>query len=180
MLPTPDYLTTNQSEEGPRADHAPLLELLQDSSLTPSRAGHSLMGISPLWPPLPGKAMKLFFSPSPKTLSPTLNSASVQRGWVLATVSPGDLATVSPGDDVVLTPPTGASSTAAKPRARCGLTLLLPSASLPAALPAEPEGGLVNHLSQAPPGNVRPVLCGPRWGPGRATPKCVSVAYGLF
>ena len=30
---------------------------------------YSFEGIGPLWPPLPGKAIKLFFSTSPKTLS---------------------------------------------------------------------------------------------------------------
>ena len=40
--------------------------------------------MSPLCSPLPGKARKLFFSTSPKTLSPRFNSALVHRGWVSA------------------------------------------------------------------------------------------------
>ena len=35
---------------------------------------HSFEGISPLWPPLPAKAIKLLFSTSPKTLSRRFNS----------------------------------------------------------------------------------------------------------
>ena len=36
-------------------------------------------GISLLWPPLPGKAIKLSFSTSPKSLSPRFNLALVYR-----------------------------------------------------------------------------------------------------
>ena len=43
---------------------------------------HSFEGISPLWPPLPGKAIKLFFSTSPKTLSLRNNSVSGYRGQI--------------------------------------------------------------------------------------------------
>ena len=39
-------------------------------------------GTSPLCVPLPGKAIKLFFSTSPKTLSPRFNSALVHKGPV--------------------------------------------------------------------------------------------------
>ena len=43
--------------------------------------GHTVLrGMSPLCPPLPGKAIKLSFSTSPKTLSLRFNSAPVQRG----------------------------------------------------------------------------------------------------
>ena len=42
----------------------------------------SFEGISPLWPPWPGKAIKLFFSTSPKILSPRFNLASGYRGWI--------------------------------------------------------------------------------------------------
>ena len=48
----------------------------------PSRWGHIFEGISPLWPPLPGKAMKLSFSTSPKTLSLRFNSVSGYRDWI--------------------------------------------------------------------------------------------------
>ena len=43
---------------------------------------HSFRGMSLLCPPLPGKAINLFFSISPKTLSPRLDLAPVHRGWV--------------------------------------------------------------------------------------------------
>ena len=43
---------------------------------------HGFEGISPLWPPLSGKGIKLFFSTSPKTLSPRFNSVSGYRGWI--------------------------------------------------------------------------------------------------
>ena len=43
---------------------------------------HSFEGINPLCPPLPGKAIKLFFSTSPKTLSPRFNSVSGSRGRI--------------------------------------------------------------------------------------------------
>ena len=43
---------------------------------------HSFEGISPLWPPLPGRAIKLFFSTSPKTLSPKINSVLGYRGRI--------------------------------------------------------------------------------------------------
>ena len=39
-------------------------------------------GIRQLWAPLPGKAIKLFFCTSPKTLSPTFNSVSGYRGRI--------------------------------------------------------------------------------------------------
>ena len=41
---------------------------------------HSFESISPLWPPLPDKAIKLLFSTSPKTLSPRFNLVSGNRG----------------------------------------------------------------------------------------------------
>ena len=43
---------------------------------------HSSEGISLLWPPLPSKAIKLFFFTSPKTLSLRFNLVSVFRGWI--------------------------------------------------------------------------------------------------
>ena len=79
MTLTPNYLTTSQSEESPRADHA----LLFEHCKTPHyhfQGQDSFQGISPLWPPLPGKAIKLFFSTSPKLLSPRSNSLSGYRG----------------------------------------------------------------------------------------------------
>lgn len=58
------YLTTNQSEESPRADHALLEPLLWNSSLPAPGLGYSFEDIILLWPLLPGKAVKLLFSTS--------------------------------------------------------------------------------------------------------------------
>ena len=61
-----------------------LLNTLRQGT-TPSRTGHSLDHGSPLWPPWPGKTVKLFLSTSPKTLvSANFCSAPVNRGWVSA------------------------------------------------------------------------------------------------
>ena len=73
---TPDYLTTNQSEECPWADHALLLEHFQTPHYPLLVRIHSFEGISPLWPPLPGKAIKLFSAVS-KTVSSVQFSCSV-------------------------------------------------------------------------------------------------------
>ena len=70
---TPTFLTTNQSEKCPQADHTlPFEPLLQNSSLLPLGQDNSFEGISLWWPLLPGKAIKLFFSTSPKTLFPEI------------------------------------------------------------------------------------------------------------
>lgn len=42
-------------------------------------------GMGPLCPPLPDKAIKLFFLPSPQTLSPRISSGLVHRDWVSVT-----------------------------------------------------------------------------------------------
>ena len=47
---------------------------------TRSRSGHSFEGLSPLWHPLPGQAIKLPFLP--KTLSPKFNLVSEYRGHI--------------------------------------------------------------------------------------------------
>ena len=78
-MPTPDDLTSSQSEECPRADHALLLEHCKTPHYPLQCGTHSLEGISPLWPPLPGKAIKLCFSTSSKTLPPRFNQAPVHR-----------------------------------------------------------------------------------------------------
>ena len=52
---------------------------LQNLSLSSPSGDTGFEGISPLWPPLPGKAVKLFCSTSPKTLSQRLDSALVYR-----------------------------------------------------------------------------------------------------
>ena len=77
---TPDYLTTNQSEECPQTDQALLLEHYKTPHYPLQEGTHSFKGISPPWPPLSGKAIKLFFSTSPKTLSPHFYLAPVNRG----------------------------------------------------------------------------------------------------
>ena len=59
MLETsPWYI--NQSENRPRANHTLLLEHYKTPPHYPPHQGesHSLKAISPLWPPLPGKAIK--------------------------------------------------------------------------------------------------------------------------
>ena len=48
---------------------------------------HSSEGISLLCPPLPGKAIKLFFCTLPKTPSPRFNSVPVYRGQISASVT---------------------------------------------------------------------------------------------
>ena len=60
-----------------------------------SQGGTSLWGISLLWSSFAGKAIKLFFSPSPKTLSLHFYSTQVSRGRVLATKPVLTLATTS-------------------------------------------------------------------------------------
>ena len=72
---TPDYLTANQSEKYARAGHALLLEHHKTPHYPLQSGTHRLEGISPLWPPLLGKAIKLFLSTSPKTLPPRFNLA---------------------------------------------------------------------------------------------------------
>ena len=45
---------------------------LYNHLLSSPKGGQSFLGTSLLWPPLPGKAIKLLVSPSPKTLSPPI------------------------------------------------------------------------------------------------------------
>ena len=52
---------------------------------------HNFEGISPLWPPLLGKEMKLFFFISPKTLSPRFNSVLGYRGQLQLQYHSGDI-----------------------------------------------------------------------------------------
>ena len=61
----------------------PLWTIIIKFVTTPSRLEHTVFeGISPLWPPLPGEAIMLFFSTSPKTLSPRFNSVLGYRGQI--------------------------------------------------------------------------------------------------
>ena len=76
---TSNYLTTNQPEECPGVNHVLLLEHYK-TPYHPLHGGtHSFEGIILLWPHLPGKAVKLSFSTSCKTLSPYLYLALDQR-----------------------------------------------------------------------------------------------------
>ena len=83
MRPTPTYLTTNQSEKCPRTEcHALLLGPYDKSPHCPLQVEtHSFEGIDPLWPPLSVKAIKLFFSTSPQTLSSRVNSGQGKEAW---------------------------------------------------------------------------------------------------
>ena len=102
MLPINTRLQTSWNQKLDDADshlphHQPIRRMSMSYSLPPlwtvsmrllttlSSAGHSLTGISLPWPPLPRKAIKRFFSTSPKTPSLHFYSASVNRGWVLTT-----------------------------------------------------------------------------------------------
>ena len=77
MMLTPTYLTTNpQKTVHVRIDYYKTYYLLQVGTFE---------GISLLWPPLPGKAMKLSFSTSPKSLSPRFSLALVYREAELST-----------------------------------------------------------------------------------------------
>ena len=78
---TPDYLTTNQSEECAPADVALLVKHFKTGHYPLQDRTHSLDRSSPLWPPLPGNAVKLFLSTSPKTLCLCV---SVQHQWTEA------------------------------------------------------------------------------------------------
>ena len=61
----------------------PSLTHYYKTSQYPFQVGtHSFEDISLPWPPLPGKAIKLFFSTSPQTLSPRFNSVSGYRGRI--------------------------------------------------------------------------------------------------
>ena len=75
------YLTPNQSEKCAHKLITPSLNHYCKTSHYPLQVGtHDFEGISLLWPPLSGKTIKLFFSISPKTLSPRFNSVWAYRG----------------------------------------------------------------------------------------------------
>ena len=78
MILSPTHLTPNRQEN--------VHELITPRSLNTKTshrplqgATHSFEGTSPLCPPLPGKAIKLFFSTSPKTLSLRFDLAPAHR-----------------------------------------------------------------------------------------------------
>ena len=72
MMLTPTYLTTDPLEECSRTDHTLFEQLLQNVYLF-QVGTHGFEAISPLWPPLPGKVIKLSFSILPKTLALRFN-----------------------------------------------------------------------------------------------------------
>ena len=82
---TPTFLITRPSEECHELI-MPFLTIIIQLLTTPSRSGHSFESISPLWPPLPGQAIKLFFSTLPKTLSRKFNLMSVLQRPYLASI----------------------------------------------------------------------------------------------
>ena len=59
------------------------IKILTKSSWVPKYTFFFFWGRSLQCPPLPGKAIKLFFSASPKTLSPSFHLVLMHRGWVL-------------------------------------------------------------------------------------------------
>ena len=69
---TPTYLTTDPLEECPRTDQTLFERLLQHLYLF-QVGTRGFEGISPLWPLLPGKVIKLSFSILPKTLALRFN-----------------------------------------------------------------------------------------------------------
>ena len=74
---TPTYLTNKPLEECPWADHT---FFYYKTWHYLSQVGiHDFEGMSLLFPPLPGKAIKLSFSTPPKTLSPRSDSALVHK-----------------------------------------------------------------------------------------------------
>ena len=74
---TPTYLTITPSEECPRADHTLFEQFLYIFSLFHQVRTHGFEGISLPRPLLSGKAIKLPFPTSLKTLSPGFNLALV-------------------------------------------------------------------------------------------------------
>ena len=89
MMLTPNYFTTNQSEKCLQADNPCSLNHSYKTPYYSLQSGtHRPKGMNLLCPPLPGKAIKLFLSTSPKTLSPRFNLALVYRGQILATFFP--------------------------------------------------------------------------------------------
>ena len=76
LMLTPTYLTAS-----PQKDVHELIVPSQNSSLPASRWGtHSFEGIHPMCPSLPGKALKLFFSTSPRALSWRFTPVAGYRG----------------------------------------------------------------------------------------------------
>ena len=82
MRLTPTFLTANQSEECSWADHT-LSEPLRWNTLPRPPGQHTQFeGIRLLRSSLPGRAIKLFFSTSPQTLSLRFNLVLGYRGLI--------------------------------------------------------------------------------------------------
>ena len=79
MMLMPTDLTTGPSEECPWADTSFLNHYYKTCHYCSKAGTHSFEGISRLCSPLPGKAINLSFSTSPKTLSPRTDLAPVYR-----------------------------------------------------------------------------------------------------
>ena len=80
MMLTSTYLTTNQPIRRMSTSWSHLITIKLLTTL--SKLGHmGFEGISPLWPPLPGKAIKLFFSTSPKTLWDLTQCQGTEAGF---------------------------------------------------------------------------------------------------
>ena len=77
--------TTNQNNVQEQIPPCPLNTIIPLSTL--SRRGHSFEGTSPLWSPLPSKAIKLCFSISPQILSLCFYLALVSRDCVSVILS---------------------------------------------------------------------------------------------
>ena len=87
MMLTPDYLTSNPSEECPQADYA-LFNHDHKAPHYPLQVGtSSFEGVRSLWLPFPGKAIKLSFLFTQNSESRNYFGVGVQR---LDSVSPGD------------------------------------------------------------------------------------------
>ena len=97
---------------------------------------HDFEGISPLWLPFVGKAIKLFFSSSPKTLFPRFNSVTAHRGQVSASV-PAEL------NSLILSTETGPQNCQRQPNARKQISTSYRAAYKQGATPVLPSLSLV-------------------------------------
>ena len=89
ILSRAHQIMEDQIKEGPAHTLILPIALLnhyyKSSSSNPPGLGHTVFqGRSPLCPPFPGKAIKLFFPTSPKTLSSRFDLGPVHRGWVFS------------------------------------------------------------------------------------------------
>ena len=73
------HLDANQSENCPGTVHALFLEHYKTPHYPLQGGSHSLKSICPLWPPLPGKAIKALFYITQNSVSMFLCGTSEQR-----------------------------------------------------------------------------------------------------